>query len=222
MKNGIGKAVSKVNSDTSRMTLVRLPVGRTMTNSIKIEAMTATRDDGTTLKILRGSFGKNSMSNMLEKQITSIQVISEPDFHSCVSGSWNGCNCASPITNANPLQNPIITGAGSKVMNRESSVADTTSMSTPANITEGKSNSTPGPFSPVPAFGMKVPMIAAKAPVAPLTMPGRPPKRLHVRPTIHAACNAIGGLICAMNAKATDSGIWAKQMVTPSKISRTR
>lgn len=52
-------------------------------------------------------------------------------------------------------------------------------------------------------------------------MPGRPPKALQMKPTIHAAWRAIGGLMFAMKAKATDSGICAKQMVTPNRTSRT-
>jgi hypothetical protein len=50
---------------------------------------------------------------------------------------------------------------------------------------------------------MKVPTIAAKAPVAPLTIPGRPPKALQMKPTIQAAWRAMGGLMLAMKAKAT-------------------
>mmetsp|Transcript_14724 Transcript_14724/g.37749 ORF Transcript_14724/g.37749 Transcript_14724/m.37749 type:complete len:223 (-) Transcript_14724:46-714(-) len=221
MKKGMGKAVSRVNSLTSPMTSVRSPTFRTTTNSRKMATRMEIREDGTTLKILSGSFGRNSITAMLEKQMMSIHMSSRPVFQSCVSGSLKGCSCARPMTIASPLQNPIITGAGRSVMKRDRLRRDTISMSTPANMTEGKSSSTPSPFMPVPALGMNVPMIAANAPVAPFTMAGRPPKREQIKPIIHAACSAIGGLMLAMKAKATDSGICAKQIVRPSRTSRT-
>lgn len=124
------------------------------------------------------------------------------------------------MTMARPLQKPSITGEGNRVMKRESLVTETSTIKRPANMTEGKSNSTPSPLLPVPAGGMKVPTIAAKAPVAPLTIPGRPPKALQMKPTIQAAWRAMGGLMLAMKAKATDSGICAKQMVMPKRTSR--
>mmetsp|Transcript_41687 Transcript_41687/g.134795 ORF Transcript_41687/g.134795 Transcript_41687/m.134795 type:complete len:217 (+) Transcript_41687:924-1574(+) len=213
-------AVSEVNSLTSLMTSVLWPRGRTTANSKMMELMMAMRDEGTTLNIFNGILGKNSMMSMLEKQMVNIQYNSGPLLNSSVSGSMNGCSWARPMTIARPLQNPIMTGAGNSVMKRDKLRAETKSIKKPANITEGKRSSTPGPFSPVPASGMKVPMMAAKAPVAPLTMPGRPPKTLQIRPTIQAACSAIGGLTLAMKAKATDSGICAKQMVMPNSTSR--
>mmetsp|Transcript_24964 Transcript_24964/g.59330 ORF Transcript_24964/g.59330 Transcript_24964/m.59330 type:complete len:233 (+) Transcript_24964:119-817(+) len=216
----MGNAVSTVNSLTSRMVSVRDPVLRTMANSMTMAVMIASKDEGITLKTFKGIFGRNSMTAMDEKQMTSIQIISAPSFQWCVSGFVNGCSCALPMTMARPLQKPSITGEGSRVMKRDSFVTDTTIIKSPASITEGKSSSTPGPLLPVPAGGMKVPTMAAKAPVAPLTIPGRPPKALQMNPTIHAACSAMGGLMFAMKAKATDSGIWAKQIVTPSNTSR--
>mmetsp|Transcript_10771 Transcript_10771/g.20510 ORF Transcript_10771/g.20510 Transcript_10771/m.20510 type:complete len:90 (-) Transcript_10771:52-321(-) len=88
---------------------------------------------------------------------------------------------------ARPLQKPTITDCGSSRMKRSSRANPANTIRQPARITEGKSVSTPGPFSPTPAFGIKVPIIAAKAPVAPLTIPGRPPKIEQISPTIHAA-----------------------------------
>mmetsp|Transcript_24960 Transcript_24960/g.59307 ORF Transcript_24960/g.59307 Transcript_24960/m.59307 type:complete len:255 (-) Transcript_24960:23-787(-) len=202
------------------MVEVREPELRTIANSITIAEMMAKSEEGTTLKIFNGILGKNSMTIMLEKQITSIQIISAPSFQWCVTGSSKGCSWDNPMTIARPLQKPSMTGDGSSVMKRESFVTDTKTMRIPASITEGNNSSTPSPLLPVPAGGIKVPMMAAKAPVAPLTMPGRPPKALQMKPTIHAACRAIGGLMLAMNAKATDSGICAKQIVTPRSTSR--
>ena len=177
---------------------------------------------------------------MAVKQMTNIQIISAPSFQWWVSWSSKGCSWESPMTMAKPLQNPNITGEGSRVMKRESLVTDTRTIKSPANMTwkfeklfffhlekmkakdiiphlnvlicssgkqnlpqlesslfwlsswcstqnplqnpskatDGKSSSTPSPLLPVPAGGMKVPTMAAKAPVAPLTMPGRPPKAL--------------------------------------------
>mmetsp|Transcript_56523 Transcript_56523/g.132554 ORF Transcript_56523/g.132554 Transcript_56523/m.132554 type:complete len:230 (-) Transcript_56523:107-796(-) len=223
MKNGMGKAVSGVNSLKSLMVLVRLPaITRTTRNSSMTAEMMAISEDGTTLKSFNGTCGKNSITDMLVKQMTNIQMSSAPSFHSCVSESLNGCSCANPITMASPLQNPIITGAGSIVMKRDNFSQDTSIMNTPANITDGNRSSTPSPLFPVPAVSMKVPMIAAKAPVAPLTIPGLPPNADTVKPMTQAACSAMGGLMWAMKAKATDSGICAKQTVTPKSTSRKR
>ena len=95
-------------------------------------------------------------------------------------------------------------------------------MSTPPHITDGKSSSIAALFAPgADGAGRKVAITAAKAPVAPLTMPGRPPKRPQISPTIHAECSATGGRTCAISANAIDSGICAKQMTTPSIVSRT-
>mmetsp|Transcript_57270 Transcript_57270/g.174386 ORF Transcript_57270/g.174386 Transcript_57270/m.174386 type:complete len:206 (+) Transcript_57270:1180-1797(+) len=202
------------------MTFVRDPTFRTMPNSMTIAITMATSDEGIISRNnLSGIFGKNSITSMLVMQIMSIHINSKPDFHSWVASSVKGCNWAMPITMARPLQKPIITGAGNRVMKRARFARDTQSIRSPASMTDGNRSSTPWPLLPVPPGGMKVPMMAAKAPVAPLTMPGRPPKTLQMRPTIHAACNAMGGLMWAMKANATDSGICAKQIVMPRRTS---
>ena len=111
---------------------------------------------------------------------------------------------------------------GSIVTKRSRRRSQTTSMRTPPHITDGKSSSIAALFAPgADGAGRKVAITAAKAPVAPLTMPGRPPKRPQISPTIHAECSATGGRTCAISANAIDSGICAKQMTTPSIVSRT-
>lgn len=64
MKKGIGNAVSKVNSETSRMVAVRAPMLRTTANSRTMAEMMANKEDGMTLKIFKGILGKNSMTAM--------------------------------------------------------------------------------------------------------------------------------------------------------------
>lgn len=104
-----------------------------------------------TLKILKGNLGKHSMMIMAVKQMISIHIISDPSFQWCVSWSSKGCNWDKPMTMARPLQKPSITGEGNRVMKRESLVTETSTIKRPANMTEGKSNSTPSPLLPVPA-----------------------------------------------------------------------
>jgi len=72
------------------MTSVREPVGLTMTNSTRMAQSTAIKEEGTTFKIFRGSFGKNSMMSMLVMQMVNIQAISPPVFQWCVSASLKG------------------------------------------------------------------------------------------------------------------------------------
>mmetsp|Transcript_1237 Transcript_1237/g.2742 ORF Transcript_1237/g.2742 Transcript_1237/m.2742 type:complete len:208 (-) Transcript_1237:164-787(-) len=134
--------------------------------------------------------------------------------------SWKGCNCDSPMTIARPLQKPSMTEAGTSVMNLYVPVSQMRSMKAPHVITDGNSNSMPAPFPPCWAGGgIMVAMMAAKAPSAPFTIPVLPPNRLQIKPTTHAAWIAMCGFMCAMKAKATDSGIWAKQMVMPNRTS---
>jgi len=101
-----------------------------------------------------------------------------------------------------------MTGSGSSAMNRSSRNAQTSSMSTPASMTDGKTSSMPEPFPPETSGTPKNPCrIAAKDPVAPSTMPGLPPSKAHISPTIHAAWSATGGLTRARYEKAIVSGI---------------
>mmetsp|Transcript_5635 Transcript_5635/g.14921 ORF Transcript_5635/g.14921 Transcript_5635/m.14921 type:complete len:201 (-) Transcript_5635:184-786(-) len=133
---------------------------------------------------------------------------------------WNGCSCESPITIAMPQQKPSMMEAAISVMKRSPRSSHTSSMKAPATITDGKSSRIPSPLPPsVSGTSTNVAMMAAYAPSAPLTMPERPPKMVQMRPTTHAACSATGGLMCAMKAKATDSGTCAKQIVMPSSTS---
>ena len=93
-------------------------------------------------------------------------------------------------------------------------------MKAPATITDGNSSSIPAPFCPgCSGSATSVEIIAANAPSAPFTMPERPPSSVQMSPTTHAAWSATGGLMCAMKANATDSGICAKQIVMPSSTS---
>ena len=61
--------------------------------------------------------------------------------------------------------------------------------------------------------------ITATAPAAPEISPGLPPKIADITPTTNAPNNATIGLICATKAKATTSGIIAKETVIPAKVS---
>ncbi len=63
-------------------------------------------------------------------------------------------------------------------------------------------------------------MTTAMAPVAPLIMPGRPPKTLATNPTTKAAYKPVSGLNPAIKAKATASGIKAMATVNPLSTSR--
>ena len=62
-------------------------------------------------------------------------------------------------------------------------------------------------------------MTTAIAPVAPLIMPGRPPKTLATSPTTKAAYKPVKGLSPAINAKAIASGMRAMATVNPLRIS---
>ena len=62
-------------------------------------------------------------------------------------------------------------------------------------------------------------MTTASAPVAPLIMPGRPPKIEVMKPIIKAAYNPTKGSTPATKANATASGTKAKATVNPLKIS---
>mmetsp|Transcript_21604 Transcript_21604/g.52670 ORF Transcript_21604/g.52670 Transcript_21604/m.52670 type:complete len:241 (-) Transcript_21604:4-726(-) len=187
---------------------------RTIANSMTTATMIATREDGITLKIRNGSFGRNSITTMETTVITIIHARTGPSLCS------KGWSCELPIIRPSPLQKPIITGEGNRRMNLDRSKAENISIRNPANITEGNNNSTPTPFPPSSrGSGRNVEMMAAKAPVAPLTMPGLPPNRLQISPTIQAACKATGGFTLAINANATDSGICAQAMVTPKRTS---
>mmetsp|Transcript_7372 Transcript_7372/g.18015 ORF Transcript_7372/g.18015 Transcript_7372/m.18015 type:complete len:213 (+) Transcript_7372:2341-2979(+) len=209
------------------MVLVRPPKAwRTMTSSKKTDATTATSDDGTSLPTT-GTLGKYSMSAMARMQRSAIQTASQPVTHSCVCSSWNGCSCAMPITIARPFTKPIITGVGTSWIRLLSRKKAKTNMRTDATMTDTKSFSTPSyTYSqsppPVPSLHERdtnVPATAAIAPVAPLIMPGLPPKTVAKRPTIHAAWRPTDGSTLAMKAKATDSGICAKHMIRPESIS---
>lgn len=85
MKKGMGNAVSNVNSETSRMVAVREPTLRTTANSRTMAEMMASKDEGITLKILKGNLGKHSIMIMAVKQMISIHIISDPSFQWCVS-----------------------------------------------------------------------------------------------------------------------------------------
>mmetsp|Transcript_29672 Transcript_29672/g.81686 ORF Transcript_29672/g.81686 Transcript_29672/m.81686 type:complete len:210 (-) Transcript_29672:171-800(-) len=206
------------------MVSVRQPKGRTRANSRTTAERIARSEEGTTRNKRRGTFGRNSMVAIATSVMRSIHSSSPPDFQLpwCPSGAvvLKGWSCAKPMTTARPLQKPIITGDGKSRMKRERCSTDARIINRPASITEGKSSSTPFPLPPGSSCAArKVAMIAAKAPVAPFTMAGRPPKRLQTSPTIQAACSATGGRTCARKAKATDSGIWAKPMVIPKSTS---
>mmetsp|Transcript_48462 Transcript_48462/g.105514 ORF Transcript_48462/g.105514 Transcript_48462/m.105514 type:complete len:241 (-) Transcript_48462:4-726(-) len=187
---------------------------RTIANSMIIATTIATREDGMTLKIRNGSFGRNSITAMETTVMTIIHASTGPSL--CSKGwSWE-----LPIIRPSPLQKPIITGEGNRRMNLDKSRAENTSMRNPANITEGNKSSTPAPFPPSSrGSGRNVEIMAANAPVAPFTMPGLPPNTLQMSPTIQAACKATGGFTLAINANATDSGICAQAMVTPNRTS---
>ena len=58
-------------------------------------------------------------------------------------------------------------------------------------------------------------MTTARAPVAPETMPGRPPKTEVIRQTIIAAYRPVRGETCAISANAIASGTIAKATVRP-------
>eukprot|EP00967_Tisochrysis_lutea_P149383 scaffold287072_cov32-Tisochrysis_lutea.AAC.1 len=136
-------------------------------------------------------------------------------------GTLNGWSCAMPMTMARPLQKPTITGSGRSEMKRSSRKAHTSNIKTPASMTDAKTSSIPAPLPPGTSGSPRnVLMMAAKAPVAPSTIPGRPPNTAHVRPTIHAECKATGGRTRARYEKAMDSGICAMHMIMPNKTSR--
>mmetsp|Transcript_114111 Transcript_114111/g.333549 ORF Transcript_114111/g.333549 Transcript_114111/m.333549 type:complete len:248 (+) Transcript_114111:1089-1832(+) len=204
------------------MTSVRPPTGRTMQNSKTTEEMMASSEEGSNLATFNGILGKNSMMSMAVIISANMHQSLAP-LTQCFSSpcpSLKGWSCDQPITIANPLQKPSMTEPGTSEMNLKLPVSQISSMKQPHTMTDGKSNSMPSPLPPgCVGSGMSVAMMAAKAPSAPLTMPVRPPKRLHIKPTTQAACIATCGLMCAMKANATDSGIWAKQMVMPSATS---
>lgn len=81
----MGNAVSNVNSETSRMVAVRELTLRTTANSRTMAEMMASKDEGITLKILKGNLGKHSIMIMAVKQMISIHIISDPSFQWCVS-----------------------------------------------------------------------------------------------------------------------------------------
>mmetsp|Transcript_20825 Transcript_20825/g.56875 ORF Transcript_20825/g.56875 Transcript_20825/m.56875 type:complete len:209 (-) Transcript_20825:158-784(-) len=195
---------------------------RTRQNSMKTAEKMAKSEEGKTLAALCGILGTNSMTSMAMLISAVMHQSLEPPTQ-CLCSPWpslKGWSWESPMTIARPLQKPSITEAGTSEMNLYPRVSQISSMKAPQAMTEGKSSSTPAPLPPgVAGSGMSVAMMAAKAPSAPLTIPGRPPKTLQISPTTHAAWMATGGLMCAMKAKATDSGIWAKQIVMPSATS---
>ena len=65
----------------------------------------------------------------------------------------------------------------------------------------------------------KATITTAKAPVAPLIIPGRPPNTAVINPTIKAAYKPTNGSTPATKAKATASGTKANATVNPLKIS---
>ena len=83
----------------------------------------------------------------------------------------------------------------------------------PAKITVAKMYSGP-------SIAAKDAMTTAMAPVAPLIIPGRPPKTLATRPTTNAAYRPVRGLRPAMSANATASGMRAMATVSPLNTSR--
>lgn len=162
------------------------------------------------------------MMTMAVSMMRTMKPSSAPPFQ-CRSSpcpSRNGWSCARPMTTARPFTKPTMTDPGMRVMYFEPPTSQNPPMSTPAQITEGKRSSTPSPLPPgVVGSGMKVAMMAAKAPVAPLIIPGRPPSTPQMRPTTQAECSAMGGRTFARKANATDSGICAKAMMSPSRTS---
>ena len=68
-------------------------------------------------------------------------------------------------------------------------------------------------------WATKLTMTTANAPVAPLIIPGRPPKIEVINPTIKAAYNPTRGSTPATKAKATASGTKANATVKPLRIS---
>lgn len=91
---------------------------------------------------------------------------------------------------------------------------------TPPKITEQKAISTPSPLLVLSTGDfIKLAIIAEKAPVNPFIIAGLPPKIPQITPIIHAECNANAGSIFATKPKATDSGIYTKQIIIPSNIS---
>ena len=192
---------------------------RAIAYSMRTAERIARSDDGSSFAALCGIFGTNSITSIAVSMMMIMNASSTPSFHT----PWpisNGWSCDIPITTASPQQKPSITDAAISVMYRWPPIAHTTKQIAPAVITDGKSSSTPSPLPPFSSGrSTSVEMIAANAPSAPFTIPDRPPRTVQIRPTTHAACSATGGLMCAMNANATDSGICAKQIVMPSSTS---
>mmetsp|Transcript_40213 Transcript_40213/g.65018 ORF Transcript_40213/g.65018 Transcript_40213/m.65018 type:complete len:293 (-) Transcript_40213:734-1612(-) len=79
-KKGTGKAVSDVNLLTSPMVSVLDPNGRTAANSISTATRMAISEEGITLKIFSGIFGRNSMVTIDTIMIRSIHHSSAPDL----------------------------------------------------------------------------------------------------------------------------------------------
>ncbi len=70
-----------------------------------------------------------------------------------------------------------------------------------------------------PCCATRLTITTARAPVAPEIIPGRPPIKAVINPTIKAAYSPTNGWTPATNAKATASGTNAKATVSPERIS---
>mmetsp|Transcript_101868 Transcript_101868/g.287396 ORF Transcript_101868/g.287396 Transcript_101868/m.287396 type:complete len:334 (-) Transcript_101868:444-1445(-) len=202
-KNGNGTASGPDNPPLSAM--VKLAMSRhprKTSRSIKIPPINATSAAGTLLEIL----GNTSIKVIAMTMWTQVQPSRAPESHS-PAGFFSQSSCARNMTTARPLQKPTFTTEGTNVSNLLTSKYAITSSIRPASITDMKSSSTPScPTSPTYAA-----VTEAKAAAEPLIIPGRPPKRAQTPPTIQAPWRPVAGVRCAMAAKATLAGTWAKQ-----------
>mmetsp|Transcript_938 Transcript_938/g.3017 ORF Transcript_938/g.3017 Transcript_938/m.3017 type:complete len:323 (+) Transcript_938:1283-2251(+) len=124
-------------------------------------------------------------------------------------------NCARPMTSANPLQKPIITGVGINFTRVPTRNKPKTISMIPITITATNKYSTPCPVTVSPTS-------TQSEPVAPQIIAGLPPNTAVNKAMIHAECKPMDGVRPADKANATASGTNAKATVMPHMSSNPR
>ena len=136
-----------------------------------------------------------------------------PESHAPVARSRKCVSCARVITIASPFTKPSIAGCGTIVMNLPRPSRPTAHCKTPASTTAAERYDGPsaGPFCRTSSATH-----TAHAPLAPETMPARPPSAAAKRPSTTVDQSPTSGLTPATNANATASGIIARLTVPPA------
>ena len=165
--------------------------------------------------IILVTLGKYQMINIVKKTKTKEYVNTSPEIHVYVPSRliiWNWCNWDNPITIAKPFTKPNITGCGTIRINLPN-------LKIPAKIWRIPIKTTVAKRYCTPCSDTKDTITTARAPVAPDIIPGRPPKKAVINPTIKAAYKPAKGATPATKANAIASGTRAIATVRPDRIS---